>query len=482
MDGLNHNKVATAIKWSGITEIMAKLVSPITSMVLARLLTPEAFGVVATITMIVSFAEIFTDAGFQKYLVQHNFKDDEDREQSTTVAFWSNLLMSLLLWGIIGMFSAPLASVVGNPGLGTEITIACISIPLAAFSSIQMALYKRDFAFKVLFKVRIVGICVPIFVTIPLALYFQSYWALIIGTIVKDISVVIALSYYSTWKPRFYYSINKLKEMLSFTVWTIMESISIWFGAYIDIFIVGRLLSQYYLGLYKTSMTTVTQITGVVTAAFMPIIFASLSRLQNSKSEFRNTFLKFQHISALIMLPLGICMYLYSDIVTLILLGKQWGEASNFIGLYGVTLAFQFIFSVLCSEAYRAVGKPKVSLLVQLIYLVFFIPIMWWSAGEDYTTLYQSRAVANLLLIVLNLIVFRIVIQIKVSHMLKNLRPLLFACFAMLICGYFSNLLFEGVLGTVCSGMLSVVIYLVCLLLFPQERVMIRSIAINLKR
>ena len=73
-----NSKIVKATKWSTITEIVAKLITPITSMVLARLLTPEAFGVVATLTMVITFAEIFTDAGFQKYLIQHEFRDKKD--------------------------------------------------------------------------------------------------------------------------------------------------------------------------------------------------------------------------------------------------------------------------------------------------------------------------------------------------------------------------------------------------------------------
>ena len=79
-----NTKVKTATKWSAVTELAAKLVAPITSMVLARLLTPDAFGVVATLTMIISFAEIFTDAGFQKYLVQNEFCDAQDRDECDT--------------------------------------------------------------------------------------------------------------------------------------------------------------------------------------------------------------------------------------------------------------------------------------------------------------------------------------------------------------------------------------------------------------
>ena len=71
------NKVAKAAKWSAYAEVIGKLVGPITTMVLARVLTPDAFGVVTTLTMIIAFAEIFTDAGFQRYIIQHEFKSDE---------------------------------------------------------------------------------------------------------------------------------------------------------------------------------------------------------------------------------------------------------------------------------------------------------------------------------------------------------------------------------------------------------------------
>ena len=145
-------KIKQATKWSAITELAARLVSPITSIVLAHILAPEEFGIVTTIVMIVTFAEIFTDAGFQKYLIQHEFIDDSDKWLSVNVAFWSNFIVSVVIWLIICVFCDSIAKLVGNPGLGYVVAIACISIPLEAFSSIQMALYKRDFDFKTLFK------------------------------------------------------------------------------------------------------------------------------------------------------------------------------------------------------------------------------------------------------------------------------------------------------------------------------------------
>ena len=297
-DSLN-SKIVNASKWSTITEVMAKLIAPISSMVLARVLTPEAFGVVATITMIISFAEIFTDAGFQRYLIQYEFESDEEKSNTANVAFWTNLGMSLFLWLIIGVFSDKLAIWVGNPGLGNVITIACVSIPLAAFSSIQMALYKRSFDFKTLFYVRLVGVLIPLFVTIPLALWLRSYWALVIGTIAVHFSNAVILTLKSNWRPRLFYDVLYLKKMFSFCSWTVLDTILVWATSYIDVFLIGVMLNEYYLGLYKTSIATVGQIVSIITAGILPVLMPSLSRVQNNFSEMRALLLKFQKYMAI---------------------------------------------------------------------------------------------------------------------------------------------------------------------------------------
>src|SRR5699024_12139480 len=91
-----QRKIANATKWSSITQIIAKIITPLTNMILARILAPEVFGVIATITMIVSFAEMFIDSGFQKYLVQHEFKNEEDKNNSSNVVYWINLTLAFI--------------------------------------------------------------------------------------------------------------------------------------------------------------------------------------------------------------------------------------------------------------------------------------------------------------------------------------------------------------------------------------------------
>ena len=94
---ISSKAIGQATKWSFVTEVGTKLLTPVTNAILARILVPEAFGFVATINMVVSFTEVFTDAGFQKYIIQHEFDSEDDQDLTINVAFWSNLLLSLVI-------------------------------------------------------------------------------------------------------------------------------------------------------------------------------------------------------------------------------------------------------------------------------------------------------------------------------------------------------------------------------------------------
>lgn len=470
-----NNKVINATKWSSITEIAAKLVAPITTMVLARLLTPDAFGVLVTAQMVISFAEIFTDAGFQKYIVQHEFENDDEKYKSTAVAFWSNLIISLLIWFGICIFSAPIARAVGCDGNGIVIAVSCMCIPLEAFSSIQMALFRRDLDFKTLFWVRIIGILIPLIVTIPLAFATKSYWALIVGMIAQNFFNALILTIKSKWKPRWYYSVRRFKEMLSFTIWSMLEAISIWLTSYIDIFIVGTMLSQYYLGLYRTSMGTVGQITSIITAATTPVLFSSLSRLQNSRGEFNSMFFKFQKLVSLLVMPIGVGIFIFSKLITEILLGKQWLEASSFIGIWGLTSAITIVLAHYASEVYRSIGKPKLSVLSQWLHIVVLCPVLLIFVQKGYSALCLSRAIVRLELVLVQLLLMGFVVKMSVWKMIKNILPSSLAASAMLLILLLpsSGNCFQQFLYI----LICICIYFMVIQFFPEER----KLCLNLK-
>lgn len=463
--------IGNAAKWSSLTEIVAKMISPVTNMILARLLTPEIFGIVATVTMVFSFADMFTDAGFQKYIVQHEFRGEDELYRHADVAFWSNFAVSMIFWGVISLFSEEIATLVGCPGLGRIFIVSCISLPLTSFSSIQMAIYRRSFDFKTLFQVRIVGVLLPLFVTVPIAFFTHNYWSLIIGTICGNLSNAVILTIKSKWKPSFYYCFSTLKVMLSFSIWSLVEAISIWLTNYIGVFIVGTILSTYYLGLYKTSMTTVNQFTSIITSAFTPVLFSALSRLQGDCTQFKDTFLQFQRMTSYLVVPMGVGIFLYREFITDILLGSQWSEAAGFVGLWGIVSTIKIIYSNYCYEVYRAYGRPKLAVLAQVCQLVVLIPAIYSSAQMGFVQLYIARSLVVIELLIVNQVIMHFACGFSNIEMLKNTYSSFAASAIMALVALGLQNVNSTTVWTFVSIILCVIVYFLALyIIFPNQR------------
>lgn len=476
--GYKNIKISNALRWSSITEIASKLISPITNMVLARLLAPEAFGLVATVTMVVTFAEVLTDAGFQKYIVQHEFEDEDDLDVSTNVAFWTNFIFSLLIFTVIVIFADPIAALVGSKGEGKTIIVACIAIPLVSFSSIQMARYRRSFDFKSLFIARIVASLLPFVITLPFALILKNHWALIIGSLAKELVNAVILTVTSKWKPTFTYRIDKLREMLSFSLWSMFEQISIWLTANLDIFLIGRMLDKYYVGLYKTSMTTVNSYISIITTATTPVLFSALSRCQYNEAEFRAIFFKFQRLVSVLVMPMGVGLFLYRDLATMILLGSQWYEASDFIGLWALTSSLTIIFGHFNSEVYRSKGKPKLSLLSQSIHLVFLVIILLVVAPYGFKSIYIARSLARIQLIVTGLIILWAGFRISTVSIIKNVYPTVISALLMGLLGYGLQMVSSNIMWSIISIFICAIFYFIVLMHFQNIRNEILSFSI----
>jgi PST family polysaccharide transporter len=469
------DKFANATKWSSITEIAAKVISPVTNMILARIISPEAFGIVATATMIMSFTDMFTDAGFQKYLVQHDFRDDDEKYKFANVAFWTNLGISIFLWLVIIILRDQIAVLVGNPGLGNVIAIACVQLLLTSFSSIQMALYRRDFDFKTLFVVRMVSVCIPIAITIPLALIGLSYWTLIIGNIFTTLSYAVILTAKSKWKPHLYYKVKILKEMISFSIWSLVEAISIWFTTWVDVFIIGTTFSQYYLGLYKTSTAMVNSLINIITASTIPVLFSALSRLKNDDSQFKYMFFKTQRFVSILVFPLGVGIFLYRNLATEVFLGNQWGEASTIIGNYALAFSLLVVFGYYCSEVYRAKGRPKLSFIAQILHLVVLIPTCIISSRYGFMVFVYARSWILIEFILVHLLIMKIVMGVSILKTVKNIFPMLSSSAAMGALGYFLQLINKGLLWSLVSIILCTLFYFGVLYLFPSMKLDMRK-------
>lgn len=477
-----NRKIANATKWSMVAEIVSKLASPIVNMILARLLAPDEFGIVASITIITSFADIFTDAGFQKYIIQHEFEDDKTLRNYADVAFSANAIMSTVIFIIIFILRHPFANLIGCSGAYNGLAVSSLTVLCTAFSSIAIAGFRRDLNFKPLFFIRLGSSLIPLVITVPLAFLVHSYWALVIGTVGQQLFIAILSLRLSKYKVRFRIDLHAFSNMLSFSMWNLLESLSIWFTGQANIFIVAATLNSYYLGLYKTGMSTINSYMTIISTAITPVLFSALSRVQNDTTTYDNTFNNFQKLISIYVLPLGAGIFLYRGLAVKILLGNQWMEIADFMGLWALMSAFTITFSNLACEVYRSMGKPKISFFLQVIYLVFYIPAIYFSAKGGFRLLCTVSCYIRLLPIFFDFITLKNMFKMKLFNILRNVYMQFLAVAIMSIL----SLILQNISNTIVWQIISICICAICyigiILMSPSTRKEMFSIMKLIKR
>ncbi len=469
-------KVVAAAKWSLITEVLAKLITPVTNIILAHILAPTAFGILATIMMVISFAEMLADAGFQKFLVQYEFENEEEKQKSVSVAFISNIVLAIVLWLVIIIGRDELAILVGNEGLGVPLAVMGAMLPLSAFSSIQMAMYRRNFNFKFLLSIRMITIITPLLVSIPMALAGFDYWSLIAGLLAAHLFTAIALCVRQEKLISIYFSGSVFRNMFSFSAWSLAEAFSIWLTAWVDTFIISHFLNAYYLGVYKMPTAIVTTVMAIATSSMAPVLFSALSRYQHNQVEFERTFLTFQRYMALFLVPLGVGMFVYQDFIVQILLGPQWKLAGIVLGSWALSSSLVTAISYLISEAFRAKGMPNISFLAQVAHLVVLIPVIYVCVQYDFTTFVYARSIVRVQMIAVLLYLLAKYVNMSAWHVIRNIKSYIIASAIVGTGSYVLLHLHNSMMWTVFCICISLISYLGVLYLFPTERIILAKI------
>ena len=240
------NKTIGGIFWSFGERILAQLVSFLVSIVLARMLLPEEYGIIALVMVIISICNVFVSSGFSTSLVQ---KKDADEIDFSTV-FYFGLVFSAILYAVV-FFAAPLISSFYEYGqLTAVIRVMSITLIISSVKSVQHAKIKRDMKFKKFFWSTLSGTLISAVVGIAMAYVGFGVWALVAQYLTNNVVDTLILTFTSNWKPKLKFSFSRLGGLLAFG-WKVLLS-SLLFTVYNDLrtLVIGAVYSTEDLAYY----------------------------------------------------------------------------------------------------------------------------------------------------------------------------------------------------------------------------------------
>jgi len=351
------------------------------TVILARLLTPQEFGLIAMVMAVTGLAEMFKDMGLSMATVQ---RDEINHAQISTL-FWINVALSLAIMMLMAALAPAIAWFYGEPQLiGITLALAGAFI-FGGFTIQHQALLRRQMRFGTLAAIQIISMLLGIVTAIIAAWYGAGYWALVLMQIATAITTMIGVWSVCRWHPSWPVRRSGVRSMLTFGGNLTGFNFLNYFARNLDNVLIGRFCGPGQLGLYSKAygllLLPLRQITWPISAVAIP----TLSRLQNDPEKYRHYYYRAINIIGFITMPFVAIMAALSSEIIRIVLGEQWINAAVIFKVLAFAAFFQPIQST-TGWIYVSLGQTRRMMYwglisVPLFVLSFIIGVAWGALG-----------------------------------------------------------------------------------------------------
>lgn len=385
-------KIVSGMFWRFGEKITAQIVSLVVSIVLARLLMPDDYGVVAIVNIFITIAEIFVTSGLGTSLIQ---KKDADETDFSTV-FWCNLVMSLLLYVIVYFLAPVIAGFYDMPILVPVLRVFSLRLPISAVNSIQNAYVSRQMAFKKFFFATLIGTVVSAIVGIIMAYRGYGVWALVTQYLTNSIIDTLVLFAIINWRPQFVFSIKKAKPLVNYG-WKILATdlIGVIFNQ-LNSFIIGKKYTSSDLAYYTQGKKFPDLINNNITSTLCAVLFPAMA-LSPDKESIKIIRRKSLKMMEYVLFPLMFGLIAVADKMIIVLMTDKWNFAVIYVRISCIAAVIGVLGTTLIQEV-KAIGRSDITLKMELIkkpiFLIIAIIAMQYGVNAIAWTLVINEIIA----------------------------------------------------------------------------------------
>lgn len=400
-----------------IVNVLSQLLAIVVNIVLARLLMPEDFGLVALTMTYIGFITLFTNMGFGSSIIH----ETETSEEQLSSIYWLNYALSIFSFLIIISTSKFAANFYNEPKLTSIVLVAAINILLNPFFIIQYKLLERDLEFKVISKINLLGTLIGSFAAIIGAFMGLGVYALILQSLVSTIVRLIMIFVYKKWFPKFYFNFQEIKHMIWYSLKYKASNMAMYFERNVDYLILGKFFTSVVLGYYAFAYNIMYTPVKRISYIFSEVLFPSFSSFKNDKEKIMNGYYKSLQLIAMVSIPSMTLIAFNADLIIHLVFGAKWDAAIPIVRILCFAGAIQSI-SQFGGVIFSSIGKPEVSLYVSLGNTVLTISAI--VIGVQYGVLWVAYflVISKVLSFLLFLIVLNHHMTVSIVKLFENLK------------------------------------------------------------
>lgn len=319
-----ENRTTGAIAWASIETLLRQGIQFGSGIVVARLLTPGDFGLIAMLGIFIAFASLLMSSGFASALIQQQEQDIVD----SSTAFWFNIVSGTIMAIALGACAPLIARFYGHPELVTITWAMALNLWLTSWLTVHTALLTRELNFRVQAKASGISNLAGAVLAIWLALRGAGVWALVVQTLATTTINVLLIWRMHRWRPTATFNIQSFRKLFGFGGFMLASSVLDALGTRLYTVLIGRFYSSQDLGLYSRGVTTRDVSQTVLGTIFSRVALPVLARHSDDPVALRKRLKAANQLTMAVNLPAMIGLALVADTAMPVLFGRQWSEAA----------------------------------------------------------------------------------------------------------------------------------------------------------
>lgn len=462
---IENKTVVSSFIWKFLERTGTYLVQFVIQIILARILLPSEYGIVAIVTVFIALANVFIQTGFNTALIQR--KNVTDLDYSSVL--YLSLLIAFVLYIIIFICSPFIANFYKDQLITPVLRVLSLTLFLGAFNSIQTAYISRNMLFKKNFLSSLIAIVISGIIGIIFANLGYGVWSLVIQQLLNMIILIIILLFTIDWKPKLLFSIKRVKKLFSFG-WKLLCS-SLIDTLYNNIYdlIIGKKYTSTDLAYYNRGKQFPNVIVTNVNGSISTVLLPTMSKNQDDKFKVKEMTRKAIVISSFVLFPMMIGLAVIAKPLVSIVLTDKWLECVPFLQILCFSFALWPIHTANL-QAINAIGRSDVFLKLEIVKKIVGILVLIITVPMGLYSMALGQIITGIISSFINAYPNKKLLNYSYLEQVKDLCPIIIISLVMgLIIYPISFLNLGNLLILILQCIIGVIIYIIFSWLFKID-------------
>lgn len=472
-------QASKSVFWSAVERLSSQGIQFVLSLIIARILLPSDYGLIAMLGIFIAISQIFIDSGFANALIQKKNRTETDY----ATVFYFNIALSVIVYLIL-YFTAPfIAAFYEQPRLIDITRVVGLVLIINSFGIVQQARLTVDLDFKRQAQATLVAVTISGLLGIGMAYAGYGVWVLVVQNLVNNLIRVVLLNIYSRWRPRDRFSVESFRTLFGFGSKLLLSSLLHTIYTNLYTLIIGKKFSSSELGFFNRAYTLAqfpsTNFTNIIVRAIYPI----QTRMQDDEKQLYDMFLKYLRMACFLIFPVMIAFAVMAEPLVKLILTDKWLPAVPLIQILCIAFMWDPVMKI-NHNMLNVKGRSDYFLYAEIFKKIAAFAILFASIPFGVKVMCMGLILYSFVdIAIISFYVHRLT-RITLFTQVRVLFPVVLLTFSMGAVMYLFIVMFSNPwLQLITASLTGILYYLGCAYLFKfQEIKTLISLAKNIKK